>query len=633
MALVWLAWAATLALQVPQLPRSMPLSSRSFQVHMITPGFRDWRDFRQSLLVAERRTPWSAPPSDVSLPPTPPPAPAWWVHELAVPERGCVLLAQPHAIFPDQPLLHRAAVLVLEHSEEAGTVGVLLQRSTNRTVGALLARKDDLNLRPFRDRPLWIGGDVLAPHRRIRVLTHRCDVPGAREVMGGLWECTVPAAARMVAIGAARPSDFDLFAAACQWSPHKLLQELDAAVWLPVAASATALNEPVARSDELYFNLMEGVGGEYARQARITRSQAEVDEWLQDSASRAALVWRGLARLISDQARFVEDGEGGEGGEASAGGSTAPTLTPEATALCVHSALYDRDNLTDVWSGLDSFAEQASYIWFSQQLDVQMPQLGARADQHEDDPPRSPSASPAASPAASPTASPVAKPAAKPAKRKDVLRSRPPLQTAVGGYGRRLSAQDGLLSINLLLFEVCRYMPLQAGDVVAEHTSLAHLVRRSGGPASLFAMCVLYAAIARRIGLHLELVQLSMPSLLRAPRSPDFLLRLPAQGAQEELYVDISAEGRLRAPHDLPRYASLPMPTSQMREECVAALTPETFCGVLLSQLRDACEAAENLDEAVFWQVQLEVLEGQVALARDERSHRRGAPEPGAGSA
>ena len=102
-----------------------------------------------------------------------------------------------------------------------------------------------------------------------------------------------------------------------------------------------------------------------------------------------------------------------------------------------------------------------------------------------------------------------------------------------GALEPRLSAQDGLLSINLLLFEICRYTPRQSSDVTAEHSSLAHIVRRNSGPVSLFIMCVLYAALARRIGLSLELIYLKLPPLLRAPRAPEFLLRLPAQGEQE----------------------------------------------------------------------------------------------------
>ena len=33
-------------------------------------------------------------------------------------------------------------------------------------------------------------------------------------------------------------------------------------IWLPAAASASALVEEVSRPDELYFHLIEGVGGE-----------------------------------------------------------------------------------------------------------------------------------------------------------------------------------------------------------------------------------------------------------------------------------------------------------------------------------------------------------------------------------
>ena len=143
---------------------------------------------------------------------------AWWVHELAVPERGCVLLAQPHALFPEQPLMHRAAVLVLEHDDVNGTVGLLLERDSARRVGDLLKRRDDRRLRPFADEPLRIGGDVLTGER-VRLLTRRCDVPGRAQVVDGLYECSVGAASRLVAIGAAKPEEFELYAAVCQWSP------------------------------------------------------------------------------------------------------------------------------------------------------------------------------------------------------------------------------------------------------------------------------------------------------------------------------------------------------------------------------------------------------------------------------
>lgn len=180
--------------------------------------------------------------------------------------------------------------------------------------------------------------------------------------------------------------------------------------------------------------------------------------------------------------------------------------------------------------------------------------------------------------------------------------------------------ENGLHSLNLLLFEVCRYTARDPGDATADHTSLAYLVRRSGGPAAVFMLCVLYAALARRLGLPLQLVELELPSVLRSARSPRYLLRLPAQREQEELYIDVLAEGRLRGRHDLPAYACVAMPASQLHEEYVRELRPERFILTLLQELSYACEAAENLEEAVFWQVQRDVLEAQIQIAKGAKA-------------
>ena len=46
------------------------------------------------------------------------------------------------------------------------------------------------------------------------------------------------------------------------------------------------------------------------------------------------------------------------------------------------------------------------------------------------------------------------------------------------------------------------------------------------------------------------------------------------------------------------------MPAAQLQAEYLHELRPEAFCRTLLEELRDACDAADNIDEAVFWQVQ-----------------------------
>jgi len=144
-----------------------------------------------------------------------------------------VLLAAPHDVFAEQPLLRRAVVLVLEHSEEAGTIGILLHSRSNATLGRLLDRTHDPVLRPLASNPLWIGGNVVT-RTRLRVLTLRCDVPSGRLLLPGLYMCDAHAAARMCAVGAARPSEFHVYAASCQWTAGKLADELAQAIWLHV---------------------------------------------------------------------------------------------------------------------------------------------------------------------------------------------------------------------------------------------------------------------------------------------------------------------------------------------------------------------------------------------------------------
>ena len=166
--------------------------------------------------------------------------------------------------------MHRAVVLVLEHDAARGTVGLLLDTPANATVSQMLRRRAEPSphLLPLGGNQLLVGGTVL-PRERLRVLTSRCDVPGARRVLPGLYSCAPDAAARMVAIGAADAASFDVYAAACQWSPLQLREELEAALWLPAAASAAAIARPREwRRDGVYFNLVEGLGGQYLKQAR-----------------------------------------------------------------------------------------------------------------------------------------------------------------------------------------------------------------------------------------------------------------------------------------------------------------------------------------------------------------------------
>jgi len=162
-------------------PRYVPGACRSAPAPAMAVGgdeHDDWRSFRARLVQGSRVA--SSPPEEsgrltlVSTPPSPPPPAtgadgSFWVHELAVPEPGCLLLAQPHALLVEQPILHRAVVLVLEHDEKRGTVGLLLDTPADATLGDLLKRRGDSRLRALAANRLMIGGTVLSRERYLLI--------------------------------------------------------------------------------------------------------------------------------------------------------------------------------------------------------------------------------------------------------------------------------------------------------------------------------------------------------------------------------------------------------------------------------------------------------------------------------
>ena len=83
-----------------------------------------------------------------------------------------------------------------------------------------------------------------------------------------------------------------------------------------------------------------------------------------------------------------------------------------------------------------------------------------------------------------------------------------------------------------------------------DYVSPPTVVRRGHGGAALLTLCTLYSALARRVGLSLQIVRLTDQK-----EGPRFLLRLPGTQDQREMYVDVAARGAAALdarPHRLP---------------------------------------------------------------------------------
>ena len=262
---------------------------------------------------------------------------------------------------------------------------------------------------------------------------------------------------------------------------------------------------------------------------------------------------------------------------------------------------------------------QAQYVWFTREVEPLSRRVQEPTLKDDNDPL-------ALSPAA-PTTGPARR--GRPPRRPNAYPSAPLLRIVGGadsgaegaegaeGLGEAsYSQQNGLLAINMLLFEVSRFAPRAAAQPRAPYpapsipqhmphaaSSLAEAVRRGGGRVPLLLLCTLYMGVAHRLGLGLRLVSIrDEVQQLRQARGtargkvggrgapaadddptynePTYLLQLPGTADQRELYVDVRAEGRLRSTHDLAAFlhpSLRALPSDKIRE-FVTPLSHETYC-------------------------------------------------------
>ena len=85
-----------------------------------------------------------------------------WAHTLPLPEQGCLLLAKPNVRFNGDPAKMLSVVLILSHSDTAGTVGLALNRPTDHKLQKVL--EGGQILEAFGDRPIHLGGPSQPVH-------------------------------------------------------------------------------------------------------------------------------------------------------------------------------------------------------------------------------------------------------------------------------------------------------------------------------------------------------------------------------------------------------------------------------------------------------------------------------------
>eukprot|EP01025_Chloroclados_australasicus_P027284 TRINITY_DN2709_c0_g1_i1.p1 TRINITY_DN2709_c0_g1~~TRINITY_DN2709_c0_g1_i1.p1 ORF type:complete len:313 (+),score=24.09 TRINITY_DN2709_c0_g1_i1:181-1119(+) len=218
----------------------------------------DWREFRAKLVQLEKS--WSnqsiqdkesiihADPSvnlkqDKSI----------WAHLISQPERGCLLVSSAS----DLGFFNNTAILLLQHEDQKGSLGLILDRPSPLMVHDVFTRRDVSDI--FGGETIYFGGPV--GYDRIHVLHGQQCVRGGKEILRGVYVGGMDDACQLIQAGEANKEQFRLLFGYCGWDPFQLAAELHDESWYIVSASR-----------ELILRLIFGNYGEQGESEKVDRN-------------------------------------------------------------------------------------------------------------------------------------------------------------------------------------------------------------------------------------------------------------------------------------------------------------------------------------------------------------------------
>lgn len=173
-----------------------------------------------------------------------------------VPAPGRLLVASP--ILQD-PNFQRSVVLLCEHDDEEGSMGVVINRPSTLTLDESL-----LNAAGIAPQPLWIGGPV---QRDAVVVLHRnADVPGAKTLVDGM-ALGGEEDAIVDLLRGPRRKDVRVFSGYAGWGAGQLAAELQERSWLVYPAQSFLVFD--VPPDEVWAMVLRCLGPGFAYLANL----------------------------------------------------------------------------------------------------------------------------------------------------------------------------------------------------------------------------------------------------------------------------------------------------------------------------------------------------------------------------
>lgn len=180
------------------------------------------------------------------------------------PHSGEILLSEP-----TMNSLHfeRSAVLLIDHSEEEGTFGLIMNKPLRFKLNEVVELFNDF------DAPVYLGGPV-GDNQIYFVHTLGELIPDSCKIMEGLyWGGNSEILNTLIEQGIANKNNVRFFLGYSGWDKGQLVDELDRNSWAVSKASSHLLFSTPA--DQLWKTLLNRMGKEYCFWSRFPKNPEE----------------------------------------------------------------------------------------------------------------------------------------------------------------------------------------------------------------------------------------------------------------------------------------------------------------------------------------------------------------------
>ncbi len=170
---------------------------------------------------------------------------------------GSLILAEP---FMDDENFKRTVVLICEHEEHLGSMGLVINRPLGLKVPNVIE-----DFPPF-DGDLYLGGPVGTD--TIQFVHTITSLEGSIPLQGSLrWGGDFEKLKLLISEGLVVPAQVRFYLGHSGWSPHQLYEELKENSWIITVVKDNYLFDP--GPEGLWKKILKDMGGLYSEMARL----------------------------------------------------------------------------------------------------------------------------------------------------------------------------------------------------------------------------------------------------------------------------------------------------------------------------------------------------------------------------